>query len=146
VYLDGAQRQDGQKVLVVYTDGGDTTSSLSFREMLDLIKASDVTVYSVGYLEHQSGSGRLQQRADLERLASTTGGSAYFPASRRDLDGVFDNIRAELAARYSLGYVSSDPRADGAWRGVAIRLRRPDLKSLKLRTRTGYFAPYKPAS
>jgi Ca-activated chloride channel family protein len=146
VYLDGAGQQDGQKVLVVYTDGGDTTSSTTFRGMLDLVKASDVTVYAVGYLEHESSSGRVQQRADLERLSSVTGGQAYFPASGKDLDGVFDRIRVELSARYSLGYVSTDTRTDGAWRGVEIRLRRPDLKGVKLRSRSGYFAPYKPAS
>ncbi|HXT30610.1 MAG TPA: VWA domain-containing protein, partial [Vicinamibacterales bacterium] len=143
VYLDGAQNQDGQKVLVLYTDGGDTTSSLTFREMLDLCKASDVTVYTVGYMEHQSSSGRLQQRSELERVATLTGGQAYFPGASRDLDGVFDKIREELAARYSLGYLSTDTRADGAWRGVEIKLLRSDLKGVKLRTRSGYFAPYK---
>ena len=142
VYLDGAQRQDGQKVLVLYTDGGDTTSTLTFHDMLDLVKASDVTLYAVGYTEHQ-GSGRMQQRADLERLATTTGGLAYFPGSAKDIDGVFDKIREEIAARYSLGYVSTDTRTDGAWRGVEIKLLRRDLKGVKLRTRGGYFAPYK---
>lgn len=144
VYLDGASHLDGQKVLILYTDGGDTTSSLSFHEMLDLVKASDATVYAVGYMEHQSTSSRMQQRADLERLALTTGGLAFFPSSAKDLDGVFDRIRAELASRYSLGYVSTDTRMDGAWRGVEIRLLRTDLKGVKVRTRTGYFAPYKP--
>jgi Ca-activated chloride channel homolog len=146
VYLDGAQQQDGQKVLVVYTDGGDTTSVMTFHDMLDLVKASDVTVYSVGYTERHSSSGRLQFRADLERLAVTTGGLAYFPGNAKDLDGVFDKIREEIGARYSLGYVSTDTRTDGAWRDVAIKLLRHDLKGVKLRTRTGYFAPYKPAS
>ena len=88
----------------------------------------------------------MQQRSDLERVATLTGGQAYFPGVAKDLDGVFDKIREELAARYSLGYVSTDPRTDGAWRGVEIKLLRPDLKGVKLRTRTGYFAPYKPAS
>jgi Ca-activated chloride channel family protein len=145
VYLNGAQNQDGQKVLVLYTDGGDTTSSLSFHDMLDLLKASDVTVYTVGYLEHQSSTGRIQQRTELQRAADITGGQAYFPGVAKDLDGVFDKIREELAARYSLGYVSSDARTDGAWRTVEIKLLRRDLKGVKLRTRTGYFAPYKPA-
>jgi Ca-activated chloride channel family protein len=142
VYLNGAQSQDGQKVLVLYTDGGDTTSSLTFHDMLDLCKASDVTVYAIGYMEHQ-GSGRIQQRSELERVAAITGGQAYFPGVAKDLDGVFDKIRLELAARYSLGYQSTDLRTDGAWRGVEIKLRRPDLKGVKLRTRAGYFAPYK---
>jgi Ca-activated chloride channel family protein len=142
VYLNGAQSQDGQKVLVLYTDGGDTTSSLTFHDMLDLCKASDVTVYAIGYLEHQ-GSSRMQQRSELERVAALTGGQAYFPGVAKDLDGVFEKIRQELAARYSLGYLSSDPRTDGAWRSVEIRLLRKDLKGVRLRTRSGYFAPYK---
>ena len=143
VYLDGAQHQDGQKVLVLYTDGGDTTSTLTFHDMLDLVKASDVTVYAVGYMEHQ-GSSRMQQRADLERLSVTTGGLAYFPGTAKDIEGIFDKIREEIGARYSLGYVSTDTRTDGAWRGVEIKLLRRDLKGVKLRTRGGYYAPYKP--
>ena len=74
-----------------------------------------------------------------------TGGQAYFPGASKDLDGVFDKIREELAARYSLGYLSTDTRANGAWRGVEIKLVRSDLKGVKLRTRSGYFAPYKEA-
>jgi len=142
VYLNGAQQQDGQKVLVLYTDGGDTRSSLTFHDMLDLCKASDVTVYAVGYMEHQ-GSGRMQQRAELERVSALTGGQAYFPGVAKDLDGVFEKIREELAARYSLGYLSTDTRTDGAWRQVEIKLLRKDLKGVRLRTRSGYFAPYK---
>ena len=144
VYLDGAQQQDGQKVLVLYTDGGDTRSAITFSEMLTLCKASDVTVYAVGYMEHQ-GSGRMAQRQELERVASLTGGQAYFPGVAKDLNGVFEKIREELAARYSLGYLSSDSRTDGAWRPVEIKLK-PNLKNVRLRTRTGYFAPYKPTS
>lgn len=145
VYLNGAQALDGQKVLVLYTDGGDTRSSISFADVLDLCKASDVTVYAVGYMEHQ-GSSRLQQRTELERVANLTGGQAYFPGVAKDLDGVFEKIRAELAGRYSLGYLSTNTRTDGAWRPVEIKLLRKDLKGIKLRSRTGYFAPYKPAS
>jgi Ca-activated chloride channel family protein len=145
VYLNGAQSQEGQKVLVLYTDGGDTTSSLTFHDMLDLCKASDVTVYSVGYMEHQGSSSRIQQRAELERVANLTGGQAYFPGIAKDLDGVFEKIQQELAARYSLGYLSSDTRTDGAWRNVEIKLLRKDLKGVRLRTRSGYFAPYKEA-
>lgn len=143
VYLNGAQAQDGQKVLVLYTDGGDTRSSITFADALNLLKASDVTVYAIGYLEHQSSSGRFQQRGELERFASTTGGQAYFPSGAKDLDGVFDKIRREIGARYSLGYVSSDARTDGSWRGVQIKLLRRDLKGIRLRTRSGYYAPYK---
>jgi Ca-activated chloride channel family protein len=144
VYLNGAQEQDGQKILVLYTDGGDTRSSLTFQDALDLLKASDVTVYAVGYLEHQSSSTRAQQRLELDRFAAMTGGKAYFPMMGKDLEASFEKIRQEIAARYSLGYVSTDARTDGAWRNVQIKLVRPDLKGVRLRTRSGYYAPYKP--
>ena len=54
---------------------------------------------------------------------------------------MYPKIQREIAARYSLGYLSSDTRTNGAWRDVDIRLKRPDLKGVRLRTRPGYFAP-----
>jgi Ca-activated chloride channel homolog len=145
VYLNGAQNQDGQKILVLYTDGGDNRSSITLNETIDLLKASDVTVYAIGYLEHQGSSHMLQQRMELERLVSTTGGQAYFPASSKEVEGMFDKIAREIGARYSLGYVSTDLRTDGAWRNVEIKLLRHDLKGVHIRTRSGYFAPYRTA-
>ena len=143
MYLNGAETQDGQKVLVLYTDGGDTRSSLTYQDALDLVKASDVTIYAVGYLQHETSSAALQQRQFLQRFADLTGGQAYFPMGPKDLDGVFEKIQKEIAARYSLGYISNDTRTDGAWRSVEIKLLRRDLKGVRLRTRAGYFAPYK---
>ena len=143
VYLNGAASQDGQKILVIYTDGGDTRSTLTLSDTVDLLKASDVTVYVIGYLEHQSSSLRNEARGLLFRLASMTGGQAFFPTSMKELDKLYDNIRREVASRYNLGYMSTDERANGAWRDVKIRLKRPDLKGVKLRTRAGYFAPYR---
>jgi Ca-activated chloride channel family protein len=143
VYLNGAASQDGQKVLVIYTDGGDTRSSLTLSDTVDLLKASDVTVYVIGYLEHQTSSARNEARGQLHRFAAMTGGQAFFPANMKELDKLYDTIRREVASRYNLGYTSTDQRADGAWRDVKIRLKRPDLKGAKLRTRSGYFAPYR---
>lgn len=143
VYLNGASGDDGQKIALVYTDGGDTRSSLTFGDLLDLLKASDVTLYMIGYLEHQYASARNEQRVQLQRMAAITGGQAFFPSTMKELEKIYEQIRREIAARYSLGYVSTDQRTDGAWRQVQIRLKRPDLKGVKLRTRAGYFGPYK---
>jgi Ca-activated chloride channel family protein len=143
VYLAGTADQDGQKVLIMYTDGGDTRSALTMSEVLDLLRASDVTVYVVGYLEHQSSSGRMTQRAELTRFASMTGGLALFPTSSKEVEKMYDKIQREISSRYNLGYTSTDERTDGAWRSVEIRLKRTDLKGAKLRTRDGYFAPMK---
>lgn len=143
VYLSSTADQDGQKVLIMYTDGGDTRSALTMSEILDLLRASDVTVYVVGYLEHQSSSGRMTQRAELTRFAAMTGGLALFPTSLKEVDKMYEKIEREISSRYNLGYTSSDERTDGAWRSVEIRLKRTDLKGVKLRTRDGYFAPMK---
>jgi VWFA-related protein len=146
VYLNGAASQTGQKILLLYTDGGDTRSALTYHELMDLAKASDITLYAIGYLEHYPSSARNEQRMQLQRLAAATGGQAFFPTSLKELDRIYEAIQREIAARYSLGYVSSDTRADGAWRKVEIRLKRPDLKSARIRTRSGYFAPYRESS
>ena len=142
-YLDGASSQTGEKILVMYTDGGDTRSAIRHSELLDLLKASDVTLYAIGYLEHQ-GSGRMEQQQVLQRFSAITGGQAFFPTRLKDLEKMYEKILAEIAARYSLGYVSQNTKMDGKWRDVKIRVVRPDLKDAKVRTRAGYFAPYKP--
>jgi Ca-activated chloride channel homolog len=145
VYLNSVGPQDGQKILLVYTDGGDTRSELTFTDLVDLLKSSDITLYSIGYLAHQ-GSNRAQQQLQLQRLAMVTGGQAYFPSSVKELAKIYERIQREIAARYGLGYLSTDTRKDGAWRKVDVRLKRPDLKGAKLRTRTGYFAPFREGS
>jgi len=146
VYLNGASEQDGEKILLIYTDGGDTRSSLTFKEVTDLLKASDVTTYVIGYLEHQSQSARGEQRMQLQRMAELTGGDAFFPGSMKELEKIYSKIERTIAARYSLGYTSTDTRTDGAWRKVQVRLKRSDLKGARVRTREGYFAPYKQSS
>jgi VWFA-related protein len=145
VYLNGASALSGDKILVLYTDGGDTRSAMNQGELLELMKASDVTVYPIGYLQHQ-GSGRQDQQQILTRFAAATGGQAFFPTSMKDLDAMYDKILREIAGRYSLGYVSSNTKMDGAWRDVKVRLAdRPELRNAKIRTRTGYYAAYKPS-
>ena len=142
VYVNKAAEQNGDKILVMYTDGGDTRSAITQAELIDLLRSSDVTVYAIGYLEHQ-GSARHNQQQVLNRLAAVTGGQAFFPGRLKDVDQMYEKILREIGSRYSLGYVSTDPRLDGKWRNVRIRVTRPGVKDLKIRTRDGYFAPYK---
>ena len=140
VYLDGASEDDGRKVLVLYTDGGDTRSTISFGDLMTLIRASDVTVYSVGFLEHSRG--RIEERAHLQQIAEATGGQAFFPTTMKDIEASYDKVVAQIRAQYSLAYTSTNTKQDGAWRKVEIRVTRPDLKGTKILARRGYFAPY----
>ncbi len=144
VYLHGAARDQGRKILVVFTDGGDTRSTIRFGDVMTLIRASDATIYAVGFLDHQRGSVRTEQRLRLNQIASESGGQAFFPFSMKQIDEAYDKVLSQIRAQYSLGYVSTNTAADGEWRKVEIRVRRPDLEDVRLQTRKGYFAPYRP--
>ena len=142
VYLDGAFEQDGRKVLVLYTDGEDTRSRLSIRDTRDLLRASDVTVYAIGFQRNLRARSRQRQRMRLGRLTELTGGIAYFPHSVDALEEIYGTIVEELEARYSLGFISTNARRDGSWREIEVRLRpdRADLRRAKVRVREGYYA------
>ena len=144
VYLDGAAALDGQKIMLLYTDGGDTRSAMRLHELIDLVKASDVTIYGIGVLDRHSFSARNEQQMVLRQIAETTGGQVYFPPSVKDLEKVYEQVAAEIRAQYTLGYLSTNGTANGAWRKVEIKLKRSDAKDLRIRSRKGYFAPYRP--
>jgi len=140
VYLDGAAMEAGRRILVLYTDGGDTSSSMSFSEAQTLLRASDITLYAVGFLSHLSQSVQMDQRLKIRQLAEVTGGLAFFPSVIKELDATYDKVLAEIRAQYTIGYLSTNTKTDGTWRKVEIRVKRPGLK---VRTRQGYFAPYR---
>ncbi len=140
VYLGSAFDQDGRKVLVLYTDGGDTSSSRSWVEAQRLLRTSDVTVYPIGFLEGM-GPGRMTQQAQLLDIARITGGRAVFPGTMKDLEPVYSRIAGEINAQYVLGYVPTNTARDGKWRKVEIRLTAAESRRLQVRVREGYFAP-----
>ena len=144
LYLQGIDVDDGRKILVLFSDGGDTRSTLSFADAMTLLRASDATVYAVGFMDNQPGTVRNQQRLRLTQIATETGGEAFFPASMKQIESAYDKIVSQIRAQYTLGYISSSALKDGRWRKVEIRVRRPDLKDLRIQTRKGYFAPYEP--
>jgi Ca-activated chloride channel homolog len=144
VYLDGTSLQEGEKVLVAYTDGGDTRSVMSYTDALTALKASDVTVYVVGFLEHQGAREKMEHRMRLTQLAEATGGLAFFPGSQKEIDHAYVQVLADVNARYLLGYISSNQANDGRWRKLDVRVTRPGLASVKVRARKGYFALLRP--
>lgn len=141
-YLDGANTQSGRKVMVMYTDGGDSRSALSFAETMTLLKAANVTVYAIGLVEN-TGSARAQMQMTLRQLAEATGGQAFFPTAMKEVESAYAKVLAEIQGQYHLGYHPTNPARDGAWRKVEIRVKRPDLR---IRSRKGYFAPFKAPS
>jgi Ca-activated chloride channel family protein len=142
VYLGSAFDQTGKKVLVIFTDGDDTSSSRRWDEVLRLLRASDVTVYPIGFLSNRSSS-RLTLQSRLQEIAKLTGGRAVFPGTMKELDPMYAAIAAEIQGQYVLGYVPTNTARDGKWRKVDIKLKQPPAERVQLRTREGYFAPVK---
>ena len=144
VYLDTTSSQQGRKVLVLYSDGGDNSSHMRFSELIDLLKAVDVTIYTIGFLEH-AGGGRFELRTQLRQMAEVTGGYFINPTSMKDIEAAYEKVRDEIAAQYTIGFVSKNAKLDGTWRKVEVRVVKPGTKDLKIRARRGYYAPYRPA-
>ena len=142
-YVNGASADPGRKVMVLFTDGGDTRSALGFTDVMTLLRGSDVTVYPVGFMQNQSSSNRNLQRVRLAQIAEESGGEAFFPLSMKEIEAAFERILVQVRAQYTVGYVSTNTAQDGRWRKVEIKVRRPDLKNLRIQTRKGYFGPYK---
>jgi Ca-activated chloride channel homolog len=140
VYLERALSQPGQHVLVLYSDGGDSTSRMTFGQLTDLLRLGNVIVYAIGYLENQSSTLRAPQQMRMNQIARETGGEAFYPGSVEELHEAYAKILDELGSRYTMGYVSTNLKRDGRFREVQVRLTRSDLKGAKIRTRSGYIA------
>jgi VWFA-related protein len=142
-YVNGAGADAGRKVLILFTDGGDTRSALGFTDVMTLLRGSDVTVYPVGFIQNQSSSSRNLQRVRLAQIAEESGGEAFFPLSMKEIEAAYERILIQVRAQYTVGYISTNASADGRWRKVEIKVRRPDLKGVRVQARKGYFGPYK---
>jgi Ca-activated chloride channel family protein len=136
VFLGSAYDQTGRKVLVIFTDGDDTSSSRRWDETVRLLRASDVIVYTMGFLSNR-GSARMGLQSKLLEIARLTGGRAAFPGTMKDLDPMYASIAAEIQGQYLLGYVPTNSRRDGKWRKVEITLKRSPSVRTQIRTREG---------
>lgn len=125
--------------LVVFSDGQDTSSLISYEEVLDRAKRSETAIYTIGLRNaREQGRGFNQSEYVLRQLALETGGRAFFPNNITELSAVYGQIADELSNQYALGYSSKNTRNDGTWRRIVVQVSRPNLTS---RTKQGYFAP-----
>lgn len=138
MFLRSTSDLEGQRVLLLYTDGGDNTSALSFGQIEKLVKQTDVLIYSIGYLSRGGRMGMAEMQ--LTALARDTGGDAFFPEDLRALNEIYAKVLDELGSRYTLGYLSTNPKDDGSWRKIDVKVTRPDAAKAKVRARPGYFA------
>jgi Ca-activated chloride channel family protein len=129
-----------RQAIVLLSDGEDTSSLLPFEEVLDLAKRSETAIYAVGLRAEDTAQSRGFKEAEfvLRQLAQETGGRVFFPETVAELPAIYTQIADELSSQYTLGYTSRNPRRDGAWRRVVVRVNRPGVAA---RSKQGYFAP-----
>ena len=143
VYISRIADTPGRKVLVLFTDGDDTTSRIPAQEVLRLVRSTEVTIYPVAFMGHQrpNSAAALRARALLHALAESTGGRVFEPAASKELAAIYTSILDELGSQYVLGYVSDNLKRDGKFRNITVRCKSP---ALKLRHRPGYHGPQDP--
>lgn len=129
-----------RRAIVLLSDGEDTSSLVTYEEVLDLAKRSATTIYTIGLQSRDTvlSKGFREAEFTLRHLAEDTGGRAFFPQRAEDLAGIYGVIANELASQYVLGYSSTNQKRDGAWRQLTVKINRGGAAA---RTKRGYYAP-----
>ena len=129
---------EGRRVLVILTDGEDTSSRVSFRAVMERARNEDVMIYAIGLAsEYFDGVRLVRSRPDgaLRRFAEETGGG-YFELKRTsELASTFTRVAQELHSQYALAFVA--PRLDNRVHKLTVRLKQPGMTA---RARRSYMA------
>ncbi len=125
----------GRRMLVILSDGADTQSMTRDNEALKIAQEHDVVIYGLGVesARFDSDFGKLKKFAEGTR--------GLFFNSKVDLQKLreaFRRINRGIKNQYALGYVSTNPRRDGSFREIKVRMKR---SGLNVTHRKGYYAP-----
>jgi Ca-activated chloride channel family protein len=128
-----------RQAIVLLSDGDDTSSLIEFDDVLDRAKRSETAIYAIGLRAGEVGRREFKEAEFvLKQLANETGGRAYFVNDARELPKIYQAIWDELSSQYSIAYSSGNPKRDGAWRRIQVRVTRANTSA---RTKLGYYGP-----
>jgi Ca-activated chloride channel homolog len=135
-----SQDEVRRRAIIVLSDGEDTSSLVTYEEVLDLAKRSETALYTIGLQPRDAPASKGFREAEfvLRQLAQETGGRAFFIQRAEELKDVYGQISDELSSQYTLGYASKNGRRDGSWRRVVVQVARTGAVA---RTKRGYYAP-----
>jgi Ca-activated chloride channel homolog len=135
--LDALEKIDGRRVVLVFTDGEDTSSKIGFRTALERARDEEVMVYAIG-LESEFFNGQRVQRSrpsrDLKKIAEETGGGYFELKKTAELAPTFTRVAQELRSQYLLGFEPAT--LDGKLHKLDVRVR----PGLTVRARKSYLA------
>lgn len=132
------EEREGRRVLVVVTDGGDTTSAKDYHDALKAAHLADAVIYPILVMPIRSEAGRnIRGEHALIGLAQGTGGRVFTPSVGVPLDEAFREILRELRTQYLLGfYPRGVPKSKDGFHRLQVRVRRPGLQ---VSARSGYY-------
>jgi len=135
--LQRLEPMDGRKVLVLFTDGDDTSSKIGVSKVMDRAREKDIMIYGVGLVsEYFNGQSRVRSQPDrsLKKLAEDTGGG-YFELKRTaDLNETFTRVAQELHSQYVLGF--SPETMDGKVHKLDVRVKKAGMTARARKTYT----------
>ena len=130
--------QAGRKVIVVVSDGEDTTSHVSLHDCLRTTQNSEAVLYALVVQPIKGEVGRnLAGEHTMIFLANRTGGRFFKVSSAESLRASYVNISDELRTQYYLGYYSKQKTNNGEFRRIEIRVNDPNYT---IRAREGYYS------
>lgn len=139
------EEREGRHVIIIVTDGGDTTSVRDFHQALEAAQRADSVMYPILVMPITNDAGRnIGGENALTQFAQGTGGRVFTPAERTELDRAFSEIIRELRTQYLLGYYPKNvaPTRDPFHRLTVKLLKRPELR---VSARSGYYGESAPA-
>jgi VWFA-related protein len=124
-----------RRAVIILSDGDDNQSEYTLAQAVEMAQRAEVIIYAIS-----TDDSGLVLRGDknLEKLASATGGRAFFPFKMKDIKNSFAAIEDELRSQYVVSYHPADFDPDGRYRSIEILALKKDLQ---VRARKGYYAP-----
>lgn len=145
IYLgaDTLLNRQGRKVMVLITDGGDTTSSASYSSAVRHAQEAEAIVYSIIIVPVAADAGRnTGGEHALIQISKDTGGKYYYAESIDQLDRAFRQVSEELRTQYLIAYYPNRRVADSPFRRITVEVNKKDdeARPLIVRHRAGYYS------
>lgn len=128
-----------RKVLVLLSDGGDNNSRYNEREIRELLRESNVSLFAIGILGRMVTAGAMKL---LGNLADETGGHLFPVHNVRQLPETIEKLNSAVRDQYVLAYYPTNSTRDGKYRRVRVNVvAPPNVPSVHASWRLGYYAP-----
>ena len=147
-YKKGDEGDRRRRALIVITDGEDRNSFYKQEQLFARLREEDVQIFVIGFvneLEKEAGFIRKSPRDKavnlINKLASETGGRAFFPESVAELPQIANEIIRDLRTQYVISYNPTNKTQDGTYRAIKVTVDQPSDSEKRIAlTRTGRLA------